>query len=42
MKSGIIDEKWNKMDGNAITDLHLALTDGMLSSVVEEKIAKGI
>ena len=27
------DDKWNEMDGNAIADLHLALADGVLSSV---------
>ena len=34
------DDKWNEMDGNAIVDLHLAFTDGVLSSVVE-KNSKG-
>ncbi|KAH9734881.1 Integrase catalytic domain-containing protein [Citrus sinensis] len=29
----ITDDKWNEIDGNAISDLHLALADGVLSSV---------
>ena len=29
----IIDDKWNEMDNNAIAYLHLALADGVLSSV---------
>ena len=36
----ITDDKWNKIDGNTISDLHLALADGVLSSVVEKKTAK--
>ncbi|KAH9784261.1 hypothetical protein KPL71_009581 [Citrus sinensis] len=28
----ITDDKWNEIDGNAISDLHLALADGVLSS----------
>ena len=36
------DEKWKEMDGNAIANLHLALADGVLSSVVEKKTAKEI
>ncbi|KAH9672314.1 hypothetical protein KPL70_017673 [Citrus sinensis] len=27
----ITDDKWNEIDGNAISDLHLALADGVLS-----------
>ncbi|KAH9715183.1 hypothetical protein KPL71_020951 [Citrus sinensis] len=38
----ITDDKWNEVDGNAISDLHLALADGVLSSVVEKNIAKEI
>ena len=38
----IINDKWNEMDGNAIADLYLALANGVLSSVAEKKIAKGI
>ncbi|KNA08435.1 hypothetical protein SOVF_162690, partial [Spinacia oleracea] len=34
--------KWNEMDGNAISNLHLALADGVLSSVAEKKTAKEI
>lgn len=30
------------MDGNAIADLHLALADGVLSSVAEKKTSKEI
>ena len=36
------DDKWNEMDGNAIANLHLALVDGVLSSVAEKKTAKEI
>uniref|UniRef100_A0A2N9GLP2 Gag-Pol polyprotein n=1 Tax=Fagus sylvatica TaxID=28930 RepID=A0A2N9GLP2_FAGSY len=36
------DGKWNEMDGNAIANLHLALADGVLSSVAEKKTAKEI
>ena len=36
----IDDAKWNKMDDNAITYLHLALADKVLSSVEEKKTAK--
>ncbi|GJS79460.1 gag-pol polyprotein [Tanacetum coccineum] len=31
------DSKWDEMDGNAITNLHLALADGVLSSMEEKK-----
>jgi len=34
--------KWNEMDGNAITNIHLALADEVLSSVAEKKTAKEI
>jgi len=34
--------KWNEMDGNAITNIHKALDDEVLSSVVEKKRAKEI
>ena len=36
------DDKWNERDGNAIANLHLALADGVLFSVVEEKTTKQI
>ena len=38
--TNITDDKWNEMDGNVIAYLHLALADGMLSSMAEKKIAK--
>ena len=38
----ISDDKWNKIDGNVISDLYLALADGVLSSVVEKNTAKEI
>ena len=38
----IDDDKWNEMDGNDIADLHLALADGVLSSVEEKNTAKEI
>ena len=38
----IIDDKWNEIDGNTISDLHLALVDEVLSSVAEKKTAKEI
>ena len=36
------DDKWNDIDGNAIANLHLALADGVLSSVSEKRTAKEI
>nr|GFB42871.1 Gag-Pol polyprotein [Tanacetum cinerariifolium] len=36
------DNKWDEMDGNAIANLHLALADGVLSSIEEKKSAKDI
>ncbi|CAN6886732.1 unnamed protein product, partial [Brassica oleracea] len=36
------DDKWNEMDGNAMANLHLALADGVLSSIEEKKTAKEI
>ncbi|GJZ85213.1 hypothetical protein Tco_0650552 [Tanacetum coccineum] len=36
------DSKWDKMDGNAIANLHLALADGVLSSIEEKKTAREI
>ncbi|GJU27956.1 gag-pol polyprotein [Tanacetum coccineum] len=36
------DSKWDEMDGNAIANLHLALADGVLSSLEEKKSAKEI
>ncbi|KAH9782975.1 hypothetical protein KPL71_009140 [Citrus sinensis] len=38
----ITDDKWNEIDGNAISDLHLALADGVLSSVAEKNTVKEI
>ena len=39
---GIFDDKWKEMDGNIIANLHLAIVDSMLSSILEKKIAKEI
>ncbi|GKD31527.1 hypothetical protein Tco_1242305 [Tanacetum coccineum] len=36
------DSKWDEMDKNAITNLHLALADGVLSSIEEKKSEKEI
>ncbi|GKB49317.1 gag-pol polyprotein [Tanacetum coccineum] len=36
------DSKWDEMDENAIANLHLALADGVLSSIKEKKSAKEI
>ncbi|GJS49044.1 hypothetical protein Tco_0599165 [Tanacetum coccineum] len=36
------DSKWDEMDGNAIANLHLALADGVLSSIEEKKTAREI
>ena len=33
------DGEWNKMDGNTIANLYLALADGVLSGVAEKKTA---
>ena len=38
----IDDDKWNEMDGNTIADLHLALVDEVLFSMVEKKTANEI
>ena len=38
----IDDAKWNKMDDNAITYLHLALADKVLSSVEGKNIIEKI
>ena len=38
----ITDDKWNEMDDNAITKLHLAFLDRVQSNVAEENIVKGI
>ncbi|KAH9671607.1 hypothetical protein KPL70_017434 [Citrus sinensis] len=38
----ITDGKWNEVDGNAISDLHLALADRVLSSVAKKNTAKKI
>ncbi|TXG66986.1 hypothetical protein EZV62_008261 [Acer yangbiense] len=34
--------EWNKMDGNTIANLHLALADGVLSATVLEEEGKGM
>nr|GEV11871.1 retrovirus-related Pol polyprotein from transposon TNT 1-94 [Tanacetum cinerariifolium] len=36
------DSKWDEMDGNSIANLHLALADGVLSSIEKKKTAKDI
>ncbi|GKD47751.1 gag-pol polyprotein [Tanacetum coccineum] len=36
------DNKWDEVDENAIANLHLALADGVLSSIEEKKTAKDI
>ncbi|GKE02786.1 gag-pol polyprotein [Tanacetum coccineum] len=36
------DSKWDEMDRNAIANLHLALADGVLSSIEEKKSEKEI
>ncbi|KAE8670544.1 hypothetical protein F3Y22_tig00112127pilonHSYRG00101 [Hibiscus syriacus] len=36
------DIKWNKMDGNAMANFHLALADEVLSSIEEKKTTKEI
>ena len=38
----ITDNKWNEIDGNAIFYLHLALANGVLSSVAEKNTVKEI
>ena len=38
----ITDDKWNEIDGNAISDLHLALTNGVLFNVAKKNTAKEI
>ena len=38
----IIDDKWKEMDDSAVANLHLALVDLVLSSVVEKETAKEI
>ena len=38
----LIDDKWNEIDGNTISDLYLALEDEVLSNVAEKKTAKEI
>lgn len=38
----ITNDKWNEIDGNAISDQHLAFADGVLSSVAEKNTAKEI
>ncbi|GKA61173.1 retrovirus-related pol polyprotein from transposon TNT 1-94 [Tanacetum coccineum] len=34
------DSKWDEMDGNAIANIHLALADGVLSSIEEKKVQR--
>nr|GEU62256.1 Gag-Pol polyprotein [Tanacetum cinerariifolium] len=36
------DSKWDEMDGNAIENMHLALADGVLSSIEEKNTANDI
>ena len=38
----ITNDKWNEINGYTFADLHLALTDRVLSSVAEKKTAKEI
>nr|GEU58573.1 Gag-Pol polyprotein [Tanacetum cinerariifolium] len=38
----VTDDKWDEMDENAVANLHLALADGVLSSIEEKKTAKDI
>ena len=38
----ITDDKKNEIDSNAISDLHLVLADGVLSSVAEKNTAKEV
>ena len=38
----ITNDKWNEIDGNAIANLHLALADGVLSSMAKKKTTKEI
>ena len=37
----ITDDKWNEIDGNAISVLHLVLAEGVLSNVAEKKYNEG-
>ena len=39
---GITDTKWEETDGNDVANLHLALADEVLSSIVEKKSTKEI
>lgn len=36
------DDKWNKMDGNIIANLHLPFTDGVLSSIAKKNMTNEI
>ena len=38
----ITDDKWSEIDGNAISDIHLALADGVLSNVAKKNTMKEI
>ena len=38
----ITDDKWNEVDSNTVSDLHLALTDRVLSNVAEKNTVKEI
>ena len=40
--TGATNDKWKEMDDSAVANLHLALTDSMLSSVVKKKMEKEI
>ena len=39
---GITDAKWEETDGNVVANLYLALSDEVLSSIVEKKSTKEI
>ena len=38
----LIDDKWNEINDNIISNLYLALEDGVLSNMAEKKTAKEI
>ena len=35
--TGLADDKWKKIDDNVVANMHLALVDSVLLSVVEKK-----
>lgn len=37
---GIVDDKWNEMDSNAIVDLHLALAGGGFIQCGRRKVSE--